>query len=1585
MNDTGALNISTLAAYSSTDAALIADNSAGGDVTTFTLGIAAGKLDADSGEGLGLNTLTANIVLAAVNSTNSGTYGIELNDVAGSLAVNGGTITAPAADAVSLIGVSADATFTGLTIGTPASNGFYVLDPVGGAVTTIDATVTGAASAGIYADTSGGTADGVVNVTGGDYSSTGFGLLGQASGGGALTFNVTGASFSGGADGISVNGSGGVIMVNGFGGVTVDGPGGGAIFQSVAFDVAAPGGSLTIGSAATRVTGTGLGLAGVTGTLTLSSVDIYSDGGAALVVDNTGHAAGDFTLSTSGGTLDSDGGAGLVLDPVTVDLTLDAVNSANSGTDGITLSDVAGSLTINGGTISSPANNGVTLTDVSAGVTIDGLTISSPGVDGIDILDPQGGALTTVNATVTAPSGYGIFFNTSSSTDDGALLVTSGQYQANGDGLGVFNDGDGTVTLGITGGTFAGENYAVEVSACGCTPITINAFEGFTVDASNIASWGVYIEEADFNVPAAGAAIVIGTAADRVLGVGLWLVDVTGTLSLSKVTIFSDGGPALGVHNSGVPGDFTYGIQGGSLDTINDGAIDFVTLTADVTLDTVTVDDYSSSDDGLYIRNVAGTIGVTDAVSILGAGDDAVDIGFSSANVTFSGPLTLTDSWDDGVDFNANSGTIRFDNTVTITTPGDEGIILEDDTGSVTFGDVSIDTPASGGFSAGIHFRGSNAAVTFGNVDITGVDTDTAGVNFAGATLTGDVTFATLDISGTGASGADGIVVQDLITSHNVTISNSSTMIGLEIGVDLAGAVMTGMFRYGDGSNIDANGAASTIDAVTPIDIAGIDTAHGSYNFLDVNLVGDTSGLTGGFTPYFVDAVTDGIDDGTAAHPGSLAGAELSGSNLIILVDTQAGSGAADTLDAAGSNGDDTLTLGSGARLVSFLNGDTISVNASFATNVYTFGLITDPVENPNPGTGAPNLTTSAAGADVVTLGNNNVIDGVVITATAGARYGVAGTDIQNVTIQNSTITGTGSAVYVNDSANHTSSILISGNTLSTATNKPAAQILAHGASTDARLALTDNILSSNGSVGAYISGDDGVGGRRLTVTDLSGNTVTNTAGASAGFEFLSVVFDSDADTVAFDEVSGGNTLIGTTSARVQGDGLSLDNVTGILSFDELDIAGNNGTGLLVTNSAANDFTLNIAASTIDVTNGTAIDIDPLTLNATFGSISATGAAYGIHLVDVASTSGIDFSGAVDVTGATTAGVSIDGSTGAVTFDGAVTIDNSTSVGDGVNMGGTGSLSFTGGLGITTTTGTGFDVVAGTVVVSGTGNTIDATSGSGLFVVNATVGAAGVRFDSITSGGGIGVSLIGDVLDGSVDIRGLTATGSDGAYFSSLSGSGEVDLTGTIDIDVASYGLEFLNSFGAINIANTAGSVLTIDNSSYGIAFSGVGTGTVNIAVAAGAASIGATGDLSGAAVFAVGNTGGTLNYGGTIKMVSGSVLSASGGDQATATLSGAITSTTSGTAFDFVNADGTYTISGAVTQSVGKGVDVAAASSGAITFSNASKTFSTGANTAISMAGTGSLSFTGGVGSHHHELDGHRFSAIASSAGTVQ
>jgi hypothetical protein len=279
--------------------------------------------------------------------------------------------------------------------------------------------------------------------------------------------------------------------------------------------------------------------------------------------------------------------------------------------------------------------------------------------------------------------------------------------------------------------------------------------------------------------------------------------------------------------------------------------------------------------------------------------------------ITF-GAITLTGTAGNAITLGNLAGSINFAGLVTIANPGANGIVI----GNVPGG------------------------VTFGNVDITGLG------NFTGLDVTGahgNVLFTTLDITGTG--GGKGIDVTGSTNAGNVIVLNGSIIQGVNIGVDLTQANMTGQFRFGDGNPVPLN---STIAANIPIVIALMNASNGSYNFADANLVGDTSNLTGaGFTAYYARVGATGA--GTRSDPGSLGGADASAAQYIVLLNDPAGG--QDVFDAASAGG--SFDLAAGQSLVSFLNGDFIAVSgAGLPANLIVSGIGPAGITNVYAGSG---------------------------------------------------------------------------------------------------------------------------------------------------------------------------------------------------------------------------------------------------------------------------------------------------------------------------------------------------------------------------------------------------------------------------------------------------------------------------------------------------------------------------------------------------------------------------------------------------------------------------------------------------------
>ena len=195
----------------------------------------------------------------------------------------------------------------------------------------------------------------------------------------------------------------------------------------------------------------------------------------------------------------------------------------------------------------------------------------------------------------------------------------------------------------------------------------------------------------------------------------------------------------------------------------------------------------------------------------------------SDANVTYLGSFAQGLNTDNVIVSGQTGGIVDF-SQATISASAGSGLLFLSADGTSMLGDVQL----SGG--AGILVGGSSGTISFGNVDITGVDANQIAVDLTGAL--GNVTFQTLDITGTSAVGSKGIDLRGNPGAGDIVVTNSSSITGVDIGVDLTNASRTGLFQYGDGES--AIDVASTITATTPLVITGLNGGTGTYNFADV-------------------------------------------------------------------------------------------------------------------------------------------------------------------------------------------------------------------------------------------------------------------------------------------------------------------------------------------------------------------------------------------------------------------------------------------------------------------------------------------------------------------------------------------------------------------------------------------------------------------------------------------------------------------------------------------------------------------------------------------------------------------------------
>ena len=1090
----------------------------------------------------------------------------------------------------------------------------------------------------------------------------------------------------------------------------------------------------------------------------------------------------------------------------------------------------------------------------------------------------------------------------------GEALDVNNSSEVRWGGNSVSSDNDAAVR--ITGaGTGAGQRTSV--SFVGDATATAS---GPTV-VTDAAAGGILIENASlgqFNVGTFGSPdLIIGSSGNRVSGPGL---------SLTNVTTLNTGG------------GFFEAINFGDLDIFTDGGT------------------------GLLVNNSALTPAELELNSQGGTIDTVNGSAIELTNVSFG------------------SSGINLD-SVTSTNASTNGVALSG-LGGGTFNATQL--TASGADAAAIRIQGTNTStINLGDVDLTISDNNATGLDMSGATVNGNVSASDFDITASTATGTTGInvinatgtgVVQ--IGSTNTNGGDNATIAGTNTGV-LFSSNTNLDFTFGDGSNTNPDGIQSEINATTPIshDGSGLPT-NGTYDFNDVNLIGDTSALAGPDV-YYVDATGSG-SGASQTDAGSIAGAETSGADAIVLLDTN-DNGSQDDIDQTSAphvSGGlvNSLELGDGQILVSLVDGQTIDLGA--------FGLSGGAPANFETNVGSSSQITGDSSLDSVTA---------ILTTNNG-----------------DTVVMNGSAVVIGNTLENTGT----GNALSLTT--PA---------TDAELHIVGNALigGSNGS-GIAI---DGSGTGTVTITNFSGNQIL-TAGAN-GIDITDVTFDADTSTVGFQQVSGGNTNIGLgTSNRVTGDGVRLNNVLGNIGFNTLTVFNDNGTGLYVRDAGGKTGTFSIATSggTVDTTNGTAVDIDPVLANIVLGSVSSTNAngqgssaanAGGVFLDGVDAQGGAGANAVtinnLAVTNSNDAGINILNSTGTFTFNNTV-INNAGSAGGGVDLdlgsGDTATVSFN-GLDIDTNSGTGFDAngTAGsllTLTTTGT-NSINTATGQILSLNDVALGN-NVTFTNLTSSGlvanGNAIFLdlvVGNTFNGgNVTVAGTSngdgihiANSSTNTTFTSLdidnvSGNG-IQLTATADAgNTGSFtvsGVTDINGTGAgqsaIDISNQAGAVnfanVNINNrGGAGIAINGFNDGAQDIDFGTVTINNQTSSNTSAIAIDNINGAGSTVDINSVAingNGAGGAGIALSNNDGATININGGAIQNVGGAALSISSSAGDVTYAGTINNTAGRSVQILNNENGAdITLSGAITDTGTGilVDNNDQGGGNATVNFTGGM-----------------------
>ena len=456
------------------------------------------------------------------------------------------------------------------------------------------------------------------------------------------------------------------------------------------------------------------------------------------------------------------------------------------------------------------------------------------------------------------------------------------------------------------------------------------------------------------------------------------------------------------------------------------------------------------------------------------------------------------------------------------------------------------------------------------------------------------------------------------------------------------------------------------------------------------------------------------------------------------------------------------ITAGATKPRINNTGGDAVIVPATAAslTGVEVRGLDLQSSAN------ALNASATGANALGITVDGNNIRG----ATTNGLKFAAGSTSTFDATINNNTVTSTGNGIDARTTAGTTT------------------------------LSITNSTVTS-GANGIFV---DGSGGGATTITGFAGNAISgNTVGT--GISVNTAKFDSTPGGT-FQTVSGGTTVIGASGNGVGAAGMVLNAVSGDLFFTDLDIYADGGAGLsfagttAYTGSAGFQIGMNPGVGTIVAVGGPAVSGTLASVSLPVGTLSSSASTTtGVNLDTLGGTfsagsgstivnaTGTDFNinaGTVNatydgtITDATGRLVNVANATGGTkSFTGTIS-DTGAGTGTGIflnsNTGAT--INFTGALTVNSATNAAFTATAGgTVSATDTTSTLTTTTGTALNVQNTTIGAAGVKFRSISANGGSnGIVLVNTGNAGGLTVIGTGTAGSGGTIRNSTGADGGV-------------------------------------------------------------------------------------------------------------------------------------------------------------------------------------------------------------------
>ena len=754
------------------------------------------------------------------NITTSGNSGVGFLHGAGGGAVNvtgTTTITNPGGNGIDIDSSNANLSFATTTVN--KNNAGIGVDLTSNATRTISfSSLTVTTTTGFAINTNN---SGTVNVTTGSLTQNGAGGGAASLTGTALGMTFTSVSSDGGANGLLFSGGSGT-----FTSATTNLQNNAGVGLSMSSSgVAANFGNTTVNSSA----GDAVDLSSNTAAITFADLDLTPDSGLRGLdaQNNTG------TITSTSGDIATTGGAAVFIDgpagrtPLAMVLT--NVDCTSATADGVSLTDISGSFAVNDpGTatnIATATGNGISVNNSTATVNFGNTTVANTTGTGISVTSSPSGSVTFGTTSVTggaAATGTGISVTSTGASTVFGNTTVNGTGNANGDDTGtgvILTNNTGAVSFGALNiapdsgerGLLATDNdgasAAGAITTTSGTITTTNDTAVQITGATTSARTPLNIQLTAVNTTggstAANGIILQNTSATgspggfRVLGNGGTCTDTTPTCTGGRITATSGADNTTngnGVYLNVVDRVVLTRMR---IDNHPNFAIRGFTVTA-FTLDTSVVDGTNGNSAGAAEASVVfddlfGTVAGSNANLITasfikgGWGDN-----LRIANDTnTAGELTVSNCTirDTNVGTNGNDNIhitshlnanlkVSVTNSTFAATNGDHIQTIAD--GTSTFTIVVTGSTFSGG--GGVNALGQGITISGGDINASVDSTETVRFNISNNTMNGTIQGGAVNINeGVGNGNWQGQVANNTIGTAAVQGSGASQSSGIRV------------------------------------------------------------------------------------------------------------------------------------------------------------------------------------------------------------------------------------------------------------------------------------------------------------------------------------------------------------------------------------------------------------------------------------------------------------------------------------------------------------------------------------------------------------------------------------------------------------------------------------------------------------------------------------------------------------------------------------------------------------------------------------------------------------------------------------